>query len=64
MSDGEQQFIDELRKRVHHHELKQGVILEYEQHIYEMKQKIKEREVLTYEKIANRLGTPKSIAKM
>jgi len=63
MSDGEQEFIRELTKRIRRHKLKEEIILEYEHHIYEMKEEL-EKENITYEEIVRQLGTPEDIADM
>src|SRR5690625_3249572 len=64
MSDGERQFIEELKQKLRHHQEQQEIILEYEHHIYEMKQELHDCEILSYKKITHRLATPSSIAKM
>lgn len=63
MSEGEQEFIRELTKRILRHKLKEEIILEYEHHIYEMKEEL-EKENITYEEIVRQLGTPEDIADM
>jgi|SRR5690625_1345656 len=63
MIDGEQQFISELKQNIRHQRLRQQITLEYEHHIYEMKQEL-QKETVTYEQLTSRLGTPKEIAKL
>src|SRR5690625_6657979 len=54
MSDGERQFIEELKQKLRHHQEQQEIILEYEHHIYEMKQELHVGETLSYEQITHR----------
>lgn len=63
MIDGEEQFIFELKRGIRHRKLRQQIALEYEHHIYEMKEEL-QIETIGYEQIVDRLGDPVEIAKM
>src|SRR5690625_1827466 len=61
MNDGENQFIQELKKELGNYREKENIVAEYKYHVYEL---IRENEKLTYQELVKQLGTPREIAKV
>lgn len=62
MTDGEQQFLQELDQAIGKHPEKQDIMAEYKLHVFDLMDELPGDESDTYEKIVNRLGTPEEIA--
>lgn len=63
MNIADQRFFQELSKEMGSHPDKQGVLVDYEMHVYEMIQEESIDEQNLYDELVERLGTPQEIAK-